>query len=178
MNSDPLSELKTRLRQDAQKLSKTRNRSAPVAALLERHSDRRRRRKLLRSVGLILVAVVLPGGWVASHVLMKPPDGIASNNKSMPSAAGEQRVVERAPFDPSPTKPGSMVDQGTMHAGAGFVPIVLVRTNTNGEQMLVAGLYIPERSESIALSRLSQAQQRAVRMVLGLKKKSETRMPI
>ena len=71
-----------------------------------------------------------------------------------------------------------MVDPGTTHASAGFVPIVLVRTNADGEQVFVPGLYIPERSESIDFSRLSQAQQRAVRVVLGLQKKPETRRPI
>jgi hypothetical protein len=91
--------------------------------------------------------------------------------------SNEELVVAVPPSLPTPAEPISVVDQGTVNDSANLVPIVLMRTNADGEQMFIPGLYVPARSESIDLSQLSQAQQRAVRTVLGMEKPPETQTP-
>ena len=177
MNRDALSELEARLRHDAQRVLKTRNQAAPIVKILQRHHRRQQRNTLVRIAGLILLALAVPTIWIASAPPDRSPDHIATVNKSAQSDPTKERVVPN-PSALSKDERTHFPRRETTEPSASFVKIVLVGTNVDGDQVLMPGLYIPERSESIDLSRLSQAEQRAVREVLGLQKKPRMQRPI
>ncbi len=177
MKPDPVSDLERQLRQDAKRVMATQNHSAPVAALLERHVERQRQRKLVRSAGFTLLAVVIPTVWVASLFLHPSISSTARIDKTTHRTSNENIVVVAPPLVPAPAELTVEVDPGTTNAFSDLVPILLVGTNVDGEQVFVPALYVPARPESVLVSQLSQVQQRAVRAVLGLEKPSETQMP-
>lgn len=178
MKDDPLSDLETRLCQDAARVLEMQTRAAPIADLLERHAARKRRERRVRSIGLTLLAMSVPAAWAAFALLRPSPSDIAPAGMPTPAAPSEIDLVAAPPSGPGPVVPNHAVSPSATHGSSDIVPIVLLHTNADGEQVLIPGLYIPERSESIDFSRLSQAQQRAVRAVLGLEKKPDTRRPI
>lgn len=179
MNEHNLSDLETRLRQDAERILETQNHAAPVAELLQRHSGRQRRRIRIRLAGvMLLLAVVLPAAWLASGLHRPPPSETGPLGMTQQSAIGDRAVVETPPIVPEFAEPNGIIDPDALHAIAGARPIIFVRINADGEQVSIPGWYIPPRSKSIDFSLLSPAQQRAVREVLGLKQGTETRKPI
>ena len=173
MTQDTVSDLERKLRQDAERVSDTQNHSTPVAELLERHSERQRQNNLVRAAGVTLLAFAIPAAWVAS---LLSTNGAASKGVTM-QPSQDKLVVVAPPSVPQPAERNSVLDPGTANDGAQIVPIMFVRTNAAGEQVLVHGLYVPQRSESIDISQLSQVQQRAVRTVLGMAKPPETQRP-
>jgi hypothetical protein len=178
------------LRDDAERVRDAQDVSPPIASLLERHASRQRRRQVTRYAAAAVVPVAIIAAWLASGLLQ--PAGDQFN----PSGGGDEAITEAVPSVPEPIEPSrDLVPQAIAaeapqetERGEGtpivanfdtrVIPIMLVRTGADGEQQLVPGLYIPEHSESIDLSQLSEAQQRAVRKVLGLPKQRERRKPI
>ena len=177
MKQDPVSELEKRLCRDAKRVLDIQDHSAPVATLLERHGERQRQRKRVRSAGITLLAVVVPAVWVASVLLQPSASGTARIDETGQRTTPMNIVVTAPPPVPTPRESVQEVDPGTTIASSHLVPILLVGTNADGEPVFVPGLYVPERHVSVDVSQLSQAQQRAVRTVLGLEKPHETQRP-
>ena len=192
---DPGSKLEARLRNDAERVLEAQDVLPPVAGLLERHAIRQRCRRSARYAAAVVVPVAIAAAWLALG-LARP-----AGDELNPSGGVDEAIAEAVPsvsvpsvsepIEPSPDpvpetsaseKPWAAERNETTprfaNLEARVIPIMLVRTTADGEQKLVPGLYIPEHSQSIDLSQLSEAQQRAIREVLGLPKQRERRKPI
>ena len=177
MNDDSLSDLETHLQRDAERMLNWGNYVPPTTGLMQRHENHLRRKRRRRNVGVTLLAGAIIAAWATLGRIQPVPESgeIAGEREK---SAPREPLVQSSRAVPDASESSERDEVIGVPPEAGYVPVVLVRRNAQGKPLFVPALYVPESSELIDFSRLSQPQQRAVRAVLGLEQKPKTRKPI
>lgn len=168
MNEPEYSSLQSRLATEAQRIGapglEVKLASVPTLASLE---SRRRKRRV---AGRFAVASLFSAGVVATvllHLRWQPDDRASetgrsdSKSKVVESSGGDLSTEMEITLAPSArARLESLVDLGA-------VPVVVVRPDEAGRNVLIPGVYVPATTRRLDSGDLSPVQRRAIRNVMG-----------
>ena len=162
-DDDLFNSLEERLRDDARGLLGETPPTPLIADLLDTFVRRRRRRRVVQSLGVASLALLLGVACVRWFPWQTGDD------KPRP-VAGVERPESPSPpaFEPRPPIV-VRVSRGspTLRPGSVAIGVWVARPGAAGKTELVPGLYVPEQSEPLDSRDWSQAERLAVTRLLG-----------